>query len=136
MRSGAEILESLRDGRQVVIDGQVVKDVTGHPAFAGVCRTMAGLYDRIAAERDTLTIFAGDRPAGIHRAPGAAVGRRAEKCRLGRLNGRSQLRAGRAGPEHVASFSPGSPVAEVFARRGGVPRQRRAISGQGADEHL
>ena len=36
MRTGSQYLASLRDGRRVTIDGQVVKDVTVHPAFAGI----------------------------------------------------------------------------------------------------
>src|SRR5262245_6916394 len=55
MRTGTQYLESLQDGRQVVIDGEVVRHVASHPAFAGVCRTVAQLYDRIAAERDSMT---------------------------------------------------------------------------------
>ena len=31
--TGAEFLESLRDGREVYIYGERVKDVTTHPAF-------------------------------------------------------------------------------------------------------
>ena len=34
MRTGAQFLDSIReDGRQVYFDGEVVKDVTSHPAF-------------------------------------------------------------------------------------------------------
>jgi aromatic ring hydroxylase len=44
MRTGREYLASLQDGRAVVIDSQVVKDVTQHPAFAGVCQSVAGLF--------------------------------------------------------------------------------------------
>ena len=33
MRTGAEYLKSLNDGRQVFVEGERVKDVTKHPAF-------------------------------------------------------------------------------------------------------
>ena len=49
MRTGAEYLRSLKDGRRVFVDGERVKDVTEHPAFAQAARSIAGLFD-IAAD--------------------------------------------------------------------------------------
>ena len=40
MRTGAEYLRSLKDGRRVFIDGERVKDVTEHPAFAQAARSI------------------------------------------------------------------------------------------------
>jgi 4-hydroxyphenylacetate 3-monooxygenase len=51
MRTGKEYLESLKDGRTVLINGEAVQDVTTHPAFAPVARTMAELFD-LAADPD------------------------------------------------------------------------------------
>ena len=45
--TGAEYLESLRDGREVYIYGEQVKDVTTHPAFRNAARTIARLYDAL-----------------------------------------------------------------------------------------
>ncbi|QRG07300.1 hypothetical protein EZH22_02415 [Xanthobacter dioxanivorans] len=45
LRSGVEQLESIRDGRRVLIGSERVGDVTRHPAFIGACETVAGLYD-------------------------------------------------------------------------------------------
>jgi 4-hydroxyphenylacetate 3-monooxygenase len=45
MRNGADYLESVRDGRRVLLDGKLVDDVTTHPAFANATRAIAGLYD-------------------------------------------------------------------------------------------
>ena len=45
MRSGAQHLESLRDGRHVYIYGELVKDVTAHPAFRNSVASAAYLYD-------------------------------------------------------------------------------------------
>lgn len=45
--TGAEYLESLRDGREVWIYGERVKDVTAHPAYRNAARTVARLYDAI-----------------------------------------------------------------------------------------
>jgi 4-hydroxyphenylacetate 3-monooxygenase len=45
--TGAEYLESLRDGREVWIHGERVKDVTTHPAFRNSARSMARMYDAL-----------------------------------------------------------------------------------------
>jgi 4-hydroxyphenylacetate 3-monooxygenase len=45
VRTGAEYLQSLRDDRQIWIDGERVADVTADRRFAGAARSMAELYD-------------------------------------------------------------------------------------------
>lgn len=45
--TGAEYLESLRDGREIWIYGERVKDVTTHPAFRNSARMVARLYDSL-----------------------------------------------------------------------------------------
>src|ERR1044071_5440266 len=45
VKTGAQHLQSLRDGRQVFIDGARVDDVTTHRAFGNAVRSAAGLYD-------------------------------------------------------------------------------------------
>jgi 4-hydroxyphenylacetate 3-monooxygenase len=45
IRTGKELLESLRDGRQLFIDGEQVGDVTTDPRFAEAARSLAELYD-------------------------------------------------------------------------------------------
>ena len=45
--TGAEYLESLRDGREVYIYGERVKDVTKHPAFRNAAVSVAKLYDAL-----------------------------------------------------------------------------------------
>src|SRR5258708_34617552 len=56
-QTGAEYLESLRDGRAVYIYGERVKDVTTHPAFRNSARMVARLYDALhdPANKDVLT---------------------------------------------------------------------------------
>ncbi|MDE5458310.1 Pyoverdin chromophore biosynthetic protein pvcC [Bradyrhizobium sp. CSA112] len=49
--TGAEYLESLRDGREVWIYGERVKDVTKHPAFRNSAVSVAKLYDALHDER-------------------------------------------------------------------------------------
>src|SRR5215471_2332436 len=45
--TGTEFLESLRDGREVYIYGDRVKDVTKHPAFRNAAVSAAKLYDAL-----------------------------------------------------------------------------------------
>jgi 4-hydroxyphenylacetate 3-monooxygenase len=45
--TGKEFLESLRDGREVYVYGERVKDVTTHPAFRNSARSIARLYDAL-----------------------------------------------------------------------------------------
>jgi 4-hydroxyphenylacetate 3-monooxygenase len=55
--TGAEYLESLRDGREVWIYGERVDDVTAHPAFRNAARSIARLYDALhdPAQKEALT---------------------------------------------------------------------------------
>src|ERR1700680_1648704 len=55
--TGPEFLESLRDGREVYIYGDRVKDVTTHPAFRNAAVSVAQLYDALhcAKSKDVLT---------------------------------------------------------------------------------
>jgi len=56
--NGAEYLESIRDGREVWIYGERVKDVTAHPAFRNAARMIARMYDSLhdPKTRDVLTV--------------------------------------------------------------------------------
>src|SRR5271154_5133230 len=55
--TGAEYINSLRDGREVYIYGERVKDVTVHPAFRNAAASVAKLYDALhdAKSKDILT---------------------------------------------------------------------------------
>ena len=57
--TGAEYIDSLKDGREVYIYGERVEDVTTHPAFRNSVRTMAKLYDALhePEKREQLTCF-------------------------------------------------------------------------------
>jgi 4-hydroxyphenylacetate 3-monooxygenase len=52
IRTGAEYRESIRDGREVWIDGERVADVTTHPAFKPIVDVRARIYD-MAHEAET-----------------------------------------------------------------------------------
>jgi 4-hydroxyphenylacetate 3-monooxygenase len=49
LKTGAEHLTQLRDGRVVYIGSERVDDVTTHPAFRNAARTVAAMYDMKAA---------------------------------------------------------------------------------------
>jgi 4-hydroxyphenylacetate 3-monooxygenase len=54
--TGQEYIDSLKDGREIWIYGERVKDVTTHPAFRNTVRMLARLYDALhdPARRDVL----------------------------------------------------------------------------------
>jgi aromatic ring hydroxylase len=67
IRSGAEYLASLNDGRRVVVNGELIDDTATHPLTRDYAHAVAGCYD---AHRDPanyeLMTFVGDD--GVRRA--------------------------------------------------------------------
>ncbi len=61
--TGGEYLESLKDGREVYIYGERVKDVTAHPAFRNAARSVARLYDALHDEK-TKAVLTGPTDTG------------------------------------------------------------------------
>ena len=57
IRTGDEYRESIRDGREVWIDGERVDDVTAHPMFKPLVDVRARIFDMAhdEATRDTMT---------------------------------------------------------------------------------
>ncbi len=54
--TGERYIESLRDGREVWIDGKRVDDITTHPAFRDMIRALADVYDAQNGEyKDEMT---------------------------------------------------------------------------------
>ena len=49
MKTGADHLNSLRDGRSIYLDGHAITDVVEHPAYRNAVRSAASLYDFQAA---------------------------------------------------------------------------------------
>ncbi len=66
--TGKEFLEGLRDGRVIYFDGELVKDVTTHPAFATSARSYARMYDTLhdPEKYDVLT-YVTERGARSHK---------------------------------------------------------------------
>src|SRR5205809_6784096 len=52
--TGKEYFESLRDGREIWIYGERVKDVTTHPAFRNTVRMLGRLYDAFHEPRKSV----------------------------------------------------------------------------------
>ncbi|NMO01563.1 4-hydroxyphenylacetate 3-hydroxylase [Gordonia sp. TBRC 11910] len=82
MRTGKEYLESLNDGRTVILDGEVVANVGEHPAFAPMANTIGELLDIANDNPDVMQYIAPEtgRPANrtfsIPRSPEDLVARR------------------------------------------------------------
>ena len=128
MRTGAEYLRSLKDGRRVFVDGESVKDVTAHPAFRQAARSIANLYD-IAADpalRERMTFASPKTGAPVQRA--WQIPRSHADLRARRLFSETWAEAtfglmGRS-PDHVAGFFTGyAATPRVFASGG--PKVRR-----------
>jgi 4-hydroxyphenylacetate 3-monooxygenase len=64
-KTGAEHITSLKDGRSVYLDGELVGDVTEHPAFRNAVHSAAALYD-FQASPENLE-FMTFRPNGSNR---------------------------------------------------------------------
>jgi 4-hydroxyphenylacetate 3-monooxygenase len=62
--TSAEYLESLRDGREIWIYGERVKDVTTHPAFRNTVRMMGRLYDALHDSRKDILCAETDTGSG------------------------------------------------------------------------
>ena len=123
-RTGAEFIEEVsQDGRQIFIDGELVGDISRHPAFKGALRTIATLYDLTAdrANRTSLTFPSPATAAPVSRIwelPRSQADLVARRLALSRLSEVSLGLMGRS-PEHVASFITGFACApEIFARGG------------------
>ncbi len=123
LRTGAQYLESLRDGRRIFVDGEAVGDVTAHPAFRGAARSLARLYDIAAApeNRERMTFASPKTGKPVLRA--YQIPKTPADLRARRLFSETWAEAtfglmGRS-PDHVAAFFAGyAAVPGVFAAGG------------------
>jgi 4-hydroxyphenylacetate 3-monooxygenase len=124
MRRGDEYVASLRDGRAVFLDGERVKDVTRHPAFAAPIRRIAETYDRArdAANLDVTTAVdpaTGERIGAMWLIPRTSddlVARR----RLHRFWAEPSYGLMGRTPDHVACVITALAAARDFFARGGA----------------
>jgi 4-hydroxyphenylacetate 3-monooxygenase len=114
-RTGAQYLESLHDGRHVVIDGERVADVTAHPAFRRSVRAFARLYDLTHEHPDVMTKNGHNTAFLIPRTRDDLVARR-KAIRLWAASSFGFL--GRS-PDHLASLFAGlASTPDVLAKGG------------------
>ena len=67
-KTGQDHLKSLRDGRSVYLNGQLVGDVVDHPAYRNAVRSTASLYDFQAdPENEELMTFVSPTGARVNR---------------------------------------------------------------------
>ena len=106
LRTGAEHLETLRDGRTVWIGSEKVTDVTSHPAFRNGARSMAAIYDLKRADPELSFEEGGERFSHYYlraRSKEDLEKRTRLHRRIARM---SQGLLGRS-PDHVSSFVTG-----------------------------
>jgi 4-hydroxyphenylacetate 3-monooxygenase len=123
LRTGAEFLRSLDDGRQIFLDGGRVDGVVTHPALRGAANSLAKLFDMAAAPelRERMTYPSPKTGGPVWRAWQIPRGHADLKAR--RLFSETWAEAtfglmGRT-PDHVAGFFAGfAAVPKVFAAGG------------------
>ena len=72
IRTGEEYKQGIRDGREVWIDGERVKDVTTHPALKPIIDIKARMYDMAHEERysgDLTYVEGNERHSIFYRPP-------------------------------------------------------------------
>jgi 4-hydroxyphenylacetate 3-monooxygenase len=132
LRSGADYLRALDDGRQVFLAGAPVKDVTRHPAFREAARYIAGMYDMAAAPktRDALTVDSPEAGRPILRC--YQIPRTLEDLRARRIAAEVWAEAafgllGRS-PDHVAGFFCGFAACPDIFAAGGAEFARNVVA--------
>src|SRR5438045_474985 len=83
--NGERYLESLRDGREVWLQGERIADVTTHPAFARVCQALAHAYD-LQCSPPTRDVMTHELPNGLRASYSYLLPRSPEELLLRRRN--------------------------------------------------
>jgi 4-hydroxyphenylacetate 3-monooxygenase len=129
VKTGAQHIASLRDGRSVYLDGALVADVTTHPAFRGAVQSAGMLYDYQARpeniERMTFDCGGGRRVSRAWQMPRSRDELVARREALSAWSAQSCGFIGRS-PDHVASALIGQVMGiEVFEKHG--PARAKAL---------
>jgi 4-hydroxyphenylacetate 3-monooxygenase len=120
MKSGADYLAGLRDGRVVFVGGAQIDDVTTDPRFARAARTIADLYDAKAApEQQALTYEADGKRHSAYYKPARTRDDLKQRYATHKfIADRSFGLLGRS-PDYVSSFITGmAMLPEVFGEYG------------------
>ncbi|WP_026678459.1 4-hydroxyphenylacetate 3-hydroxylase family protein [Fictibacillus gelatini] len=118
VRTGAHYLESIKDKRNVYIGGERVDDVTTHPAFKGIAKTIANLYDMAADESNNMTYETEDGTVAnkIYMIPKSREDLRDRREAISKWSESTFGFVGRS-PDHVAAFMAGfASSPDVFER--------------------
>ena len=124
VRTGAQYVEGIRDdGRHVVHNGEIISDVTSHPAFRGAVQSVANIYDMASdpANADEMTYESpttGDRVNRHWSTPRSQEELMLRRKALTRTAGMTLGLMGRS-PDHVAGFFAGYAMAPEVLARGG-----------------
>ena len=124
IKNGEQHLASLRDGREIFLDGTLVADVTEHPAFRNSVRSACDLYDYQSApdNRARMTFDPTDGDGAAHRMWQLPTSYDELVARREALAAWARTHAGFLGrsPDHVASCISGMvmglPVFEAYDR--------------------
>ena len=124
LRTGEEYVRSIKaDGRQVFVNGELVKDVTIHPAFKGAVQSVAKLFDMAAdpANRERMTFaspLTGDPVLRCYQIPKTADDLATKRSFYEAWAESTCGLMGRT-PDHVAGFFTGyAAKPSVFAKYG------------------
>jgi 4-hydroxyphenylacetate 3-monooxygenase len=106
VKTGAAHLQSLRDGRDIRLNGERISDPTRHPAFRNACETAAGFYAfQSRPENLALMTFTADTGATVNRSWQLPTSYAELLERRRALEAWAELHMGFFGrsPDHVAS---------------------------------
>jgi 4-hydroxyphenylacetate 3-monooxygenase len=116
VRNGKQYVDSLKDNRRIYINGEVVEDVTTHPAFSGITQSFAKLYDLAADPSNdmTYTTEEGTTANKIYMIPRSREDLATRRQAITKWAEATCGFAGRS-PDHVAGFLAGfASYSEVF----------------------
>jgi len=133
MRTGAEFLAGIKaDGRKIYYNGELVEDVTVHPAFAEGAQTIAKLYD-IASDPSNSDLMTYKSPTSgnpanrVWQIPYSVEDLDARRGAIERWSEESFGFMGRT-PDHVAGFFVGyAAEPQILAKNGDQERADNAV---------
>ena len=127
-RTGADYIKNVQDGRSIYLDGQLIENAVGHPAFKKALATVARLYDfQAAPENEELMTFASPNSGGrVNRCWQLPQSHQELVQRREAITAWAELTFGFMGrsPDHVASSLSGMAMGIDVFRRGGEDRAK------------
>ena len=133
LKTGAQHLAGLEDGRKIYIGDELVEDVTTHPAFRGAAQTVAEIYDMKIAEADTMAFEEnGEQYATYYLMPRSRddLARRMHAHKM--IADLSYGHLGRS-PDHVSSFVTGMAMKPDALMPNGSGQGKRNYAGNLVD---